>query len=281
MGQGYVRSAGRWFRLITTAFAMLMVLGKTSRATASQRETLSVFAPASLSDILPQLADVWTKKSGVPVEFQFGASSQLARQIREGAVVDVMISAHESWTQELLKKGDLLPPTVRRLFANRLVVASARSQQGVEARPLALMDDNGLRSLLQKAPQIAIAGEQVPAGVYAEEALRSLKTWEVLSPKLVRADHVRTVTRWLSTGVTPLGIVYRTDALASDLPIVYEFAAQAHTPIIYVGAVVKRGGHPKFGAAFLDFLTSGVSQEIYQKAGFMVPLGGKNRSAGL
>jgi molybdate transport system substrate-binding protein len=266
--------------------ALLTTPGTSGCAKAAEKETLSVFAPASLSDILPQLAESWTKKSGVPVVFQFGASSQMARQISEGAVVDVMISAHESWTRELLTKGDLLPPTVRRLFANRLVIAGSRtsptgatSQGTPSSTSSSVTDEKSLRALLEKAPQIALAGEQVPAGVYGEEALKSLKVWDLVSSKLVRGDHVRTVTRWLSSGAAPVGVIYRTDALASDLPILYKFDGDTHTPIVYIGAVVKRGGHPKFGAFFLDFLTSGGSQEIYQKAGFLIPQSPKKNAS--
>lgn len=250
-------------------------------AEAKGQDQLTVFAPASLTDLLPKLGEMWSAQSGVPVVFQFAATSQMARQISEGAVADILISAHESWTKSLLKEGAILPPTVRHLFENRLVVATASIQPSLSPKidANAFWDTAKLEQALLATPKLALAGEQVPAGVYAEEALRTLNIWEKVKTKIVRGDHVRSVAMWLKTSVAPIGIVYKTDALALGLPIVYEFERSPQNPIIYVGAVVKKGGHPKYGAAFLDFLTSGKAQKVYQDAGFVRPVPVRERSS--
>src|SRR5262249_54240796 len=51
--------------------------------------TVSVFAAASLTDCLKEIAAAYEKQSGDKVVFNFGASSFLARQIEEGAPADI------------------------------------------------------------------------------------------------------------------------------------------------------------------------------------------------
>ena len=54
-----------------------------------------VFAAASLTDALKEIAASWEIAGGESVVFNFAASSLLARQIREGAPADVFLSADE------------------------------------------------------------------------------------------------------------------------------------------------------------------------------------------
>ncbi len=57
---------------------------------------LRVSAAVSLTDALTTVAQQWEKAGNVHVELNFAASNILARQILEGAPVDVFISADES-----------------------------------------------------------------------------------------------------------------------------------------------------------------------------------------
>jgi len=50
---------------------------------------VTVFAAASLTESLKEIAATYEKQSGDKIIFNFGASSTLARQIEEGAPADV------------------------------------------------------------------------------------------------------------------------------------------------------------------------------------------------
>ncbi len=54
---------------------------------------VNVYAAASLSDVMQQIATNYEKASGDRLVFNFGGSSFLARQIVEGAPADVFFSA--------------------------------------------------------------------------------------------------------------------------------------------------------------------------------------------
>ena len=64
----------------------------------------------------------YEKENGDKLQFNFGASSMLARQIEEGAPADIFFSADEAKMEDLEKKGLLLAGTRRSLLSNVLVI---------------------------------------------------------------------------------------------------------------------------------------------------------------
>ena len=86
---------------------------------------LTVHAAASLTDAMKEIATTYEKESGDKLQFNFGASSLLARQIEEGAPADLFLSADEAKMDALEKKGLLLAGTRRSLLSNLLVIVVA------------------------------------------------------------------------------------------------------------------------------------------------------------
>jgi molybdate transport system substrate-binding protein len=74
---------------------------------------------------------------------------------------------------------------------------------------------------------------------------------------------------YVARGETPLGIVYKTDALAQKrVRIVGTFPEDSHSPITYPVALTRTAG-PE-AAAFLAYLGTERAKEIFAKAGFLV-----------
>src|ERR1043166_1587107 len=115
------------FRLI--GFAVAAQLAVPSRAA-----DLNVFAAASLSDALQEIAKSYGPTSGDRLRFNFGASSTLAVQIKQGAPADVFCSADEAKMDDLAKSGLIDADTRRSLLLNSLViVVSAEAGAAVSA----------------------------------------------------------------------------------------------------------------------------------------------------
>jgi hypothetical protein len=87
---------------------------------------IHVFAAASLTDVLKEIAAEYQKETGDKLVFNFAASSLLARQIQEGAPADVFFSADEEKMDGLERKGLLVKETRRRLLSNTLVIVVAK-----------------------------------------------------------------------------------------------------------------------------------------------------------
>ena len=98
--------------------AVLLVLGGLPARAAE----VTVFAAASLSNVLEDLGAAWERQGGEPVVFNFGASSILARQIADGAPADVFFSADEAKMDGLEERGEVVAGSRRGLLSNRLVI---------------------------------------------------------------------------------------------------------------------------------------------------------------
>src|SRR5690349_12360805 len=103
-------------RLLTLAIASLLWIGQIHGA------DITVFAAASLTDVLKDIGAAYEKQSGDKLVFNFGASSLLARQIEEGAPADVFFSADEAKMDALQSKGLILKETRKSRVSNSLVI---------------------------------------------------------------------------------------------------------------------------------------------------------------
>ena len=147
------------------------------------------------------------------MEPSFGASSTLARQIRDGAPADVFLSASPDWV-DFLREGGALAGEPIVLARNRLVcVASHGSPLAAQGAvdPRALLDRIGAEG------RVAIADEGVPAGEYARAALAHLGLLDAFTPHLVGQPDVRAVLHAVEIGELGAGFVYSTDAKVADV----------------------------------------------------------------
>jgi molybdate transport system substrate-binding protein len=226
---------------------------------------LTVFAASSLTNVLPKVASAWQRSGGHQVTFSFDGSSRLAKQIKEGAPADLYISANGQWMDFLEQAGQLGAKSRRDLLKNELVLAVPKGS------PLLSENLPDLQRFdFTSLPRLALAGENVPAGLYGKAALQSISAWETVQDRLIRGSHVRTVLAWLATGEIPAGIVYRTDvrAVAAKVEIVATFAADSHPPIVYPAAVIKGSASAAAARDFLAFCHSPQAQSIFSAAGF-------------
>ena len=227
--------------------------------------TVTVFAAASLSDVLNELALVYTQQTGNRVEFSFAATSMLARQIENGARADLLLAADQEWMDYVDQRGLIRKATRRNLLGNRLaLIAPADSTVRLSIGPeFPLLAALGGGRLATGDP------DSVPAGRYARAALVSLHVWNAIADRLVRADNVRGALAFVARGEAPLGIVYATDARADQrVRVVDLFPASSHPAITYVAALTTGASAP--AASFLDFLRSPTAAAAFERYGFSV-----------
>lgn len=244
-------------RLVLGALALLVPL-----PAAAQNTTVTVFAAASLTDSLKQVAASYKARTGTTVTLSFNASSTLARQIEQGAAADIFLSADTDWMDYLEKAGQIAPRTRKDLLGNRLVlVAASDAKPAPRIAPgfdLAGALGNGKLAMADPA--------SVPAGKYGKAALTALGVWDKVAPKVVQAENVRVALEYVARGEAPFGIVYATDAKIAPVKVVGTFPENSHPAIIYPVALTKSASPA--ARAFLAFLEGPVARTIFTKAGF-------------
>ena len=226
-----------------------------------------VFAAASLKEALDEVGGSFALGRAGRVDVSYAASGALARQIERGAPADIFISADTDWIDYVEQHGLAVPGTRRNLLANDLVlVAPAASQARVSLAP-----GVDLAAALGKGRLAMADPESVPAGKYGRAALTSLGAWKSVEGRIAPSENVRAALALVARGEAPLGIVYRTDALAvKGVRIVDTFPAASHPPIVYPLVVLKRSTSP-VANAFAGYLASPDARAIFERHGFRVP----------
>jgi molybdate transport system substrate-binding protein len=227
------------------------------------KPAITVFAAASLTDVLQELADGFSKDSSIPVRFSFAASSALARQIENGSRADVFFSADLEWMDYLQTRKLIQNASRHDVLGNQLVlIAPLDSKVTLKIAP-----HFPLGKMLGKGRLATGDPDSVPVGRYAHEALANLGVWDEVSARLVRADSVRSALAFVDRGEAALGIVYATDALIDDkVRLLDTFPAESHRPIIYPVALTV-GAKPE-AAKFLAYIRGPAGDVAFRHAGF-------------
>jgi len=251
-------------RRIAGLLAGLMMLAAPAVA-----QPVTVFAAASTTNALTDIAEAFTASGGGKVTLSFAASSTLAKQVEQGAPVHVFLSADEKWMTYLADKGLIDPATRVNLLGNRLALIAPAD--GATA-PVDIAPGFPLAQLLGDGRLVTGDPDHVPVGLYARQALEKLGVWSAVQDRLARVDSPRAALALVERGEVPLGIVYTTDAAISPkVKVVGIFPADSHPPVVYPAALVA-GPLPPSARAFLEFMGAPAAKAIWQKYGFMGPL---------
>ncbi|CAM3934054.1 molybdate ABC transporter substrate-binding protein [Geobacillus stearothermophilus] len=222
---------------------------------------LTVSAAASLQEALEEAKTAFERKHpNIRIQYNFGASGALQKQISEGAPVDLFFSAAAEPFEKLKAEGLIDSKHEKTVLANELVLIAPKQGEGA----VQSLDD------IIRAKRIAIGiPESVPAGMYAKQTLEKAGLWEKVAPKLVYAKDVRQVLTYVETGNVDAGFVYRTNALASEnVNIVAAVPSGMHDPIVYPLGVVKTSKHLKEAQQFYSYLTNGPALQMFEEHGF-------------
>jgi molybdate transport system substrate-binding protein len=247
-------------RLTAVALALSLAgCGTADSAAGDQGEVsgdITVFAAASLTESFEELGKRFeAAHSGTKVTFNFGGSSTLAKQINDGAPVDVFASAAPKNMAEVTGADD--PTTFVR---NKLMIAvPAGNPGGIE----------GLADFADDAKKIALCAEEVPCGAAARKALDAAGV--TAKPDTLERD-VKAVLTKVSLGEVDAALVYQTDVKAAGDAvegIAFPEADQAIND--YPIAVLKDAPNAGGARAFVDFVLSTDGEAVLTKAGFEKP----------
>jgi molybdate transport system substrate-binding protein len=229
-------------------------------SSAQKPETIRIFAASSLTESLGEaIVRFETSHPGARVVPQFGASSELARQILAAAPAHLFFSADDSQMDRVAAGGAIEERSRRDLLSNQLVVVEARTAASVVHGPWDL----------ERVGRLALADpEAVPVGVYARRYLEKLGLWERLRSRVVPTLDARGALAAVASGNVDAGFVYRTDArIEPRVRVAFEVPRDEGPRIAYPLALVR--GAPEEARALLSFLSSAEARAIFERHGFI------------
>ena len=226
-------------------------------------EKVTVFAAASLTNALNEISAQYKQEKQTEVVASYASSSTLARQIEQGAPANLFISADQQWMDYAIDKNLMVADSRHTLLGNDLVLIAPKDSKLND-----VVINKETKSLLNGGKLAVGDPDHVPVGIYAKESLEYLGAWDTVSPDMARTNNVRSGMALVERDEAPLGIVYGSDAVASDkVKVVGVFPADSHKPVEYPMAVVK-GQDNKAVRDFYDYLKTPQAAEIFKKYGF-------------
>jgi len=241
--------------LTLRALPLLAVLLLWAAGCAKQPTTPSVhvLAAASLSSLLQDVSAHFTDPRLV---CQFAASSEVRRQVEQGAAADLIILADVRAMDSLEQAGQVRPGSRQDLFGNILVLVTPPDQSSKVNK----LED------LPYAERIAIGEpETVPLGAYTKQSLLALDLWDALRGRLIYGKDARVVASWVRRGEVDAGIVYGSDA--AHLRRVARIPSSTHAPIVYPAAIARHATNPDGAARLLAFLASSSGRDLTRAHG--------------
>jgi molybdate transport system substrate-binding protein len=229
-----------------------------------------VAAAADLKFALSEIAAGFTRETGQRVRITFGSSGDLARQIAQGAPIELLLSADERYVFDLQRAG--LAKGEGALYAiGRLALFAPHGS------PLTLDPDlAGLRAAVAEGriTRFAIANPQhAPYGQAAKEVLQRLGVWQQLEPALVIGENASQAMQFAASGSCQGGIVPLSLAVAPEIAKLGSFERVPptwHAPLRQRMVLTARAGPA--AAAFYEHMrrAAGVRDTLV-RFGFTLP----------
>lgn len=225
--------------------------------------TITVSVAASVKDAMDEIKKLYvTEKSNVTINYNFGSSGALQKQIEQGADVDMFMAAATKQMDELSQKSLILEDSKVNLLGNTVVLVVRNDALGIS---------DFKDSASEKIKKIALGEPKtVPCGQYAEEIYKTLNILDKVKTKAVYGKDVKEVLTWVETGNVDAGVVYGTDAKASTKVKVAAVAANDlyKTPVVYPVAVIKASKNIDATKEFLKFISDSEAKAVFEKYGF-------------
>jgi molybdate transport system substrate-binding protein len=255
------------FGLLLTLLLLVLATGCGVRS--SNTSTIIVYAAASLTDVMTDLARTYELRNpGREIVFNFGSSSQLALQILDGAPADLFASANLDQLERVGREGEL-DGSIERFATNRLVlITPVDNTSGIR----------GLADLGSKDLQLIVAVEGVPIREYTEQVFGTLAEQPDFGPEWLNQvrknvvseeESVRFLSAKVALGEASAAIVYRSDVTPDlrDRLSVFEIDHDLSPLAEYYVAPIA-GGARSSSLGFVEFILSPQGQSVLESWGF-------------
>jgi molybdate transport system substrate-binding protein len=251
------------------ASALVLVAGckdKSANPGARQGDPLRVAAAADLALAFKDVGAAWEKETGKKVDFSFGSTGLLAKQIEEGAPFDVYAAANVSFVDEVIKNGACSADS-KSLYARGRIVIWSKDPQKLPKTIEELKDP--------KYSKIAIANpEHAPYGLAAQQAMTKAGVWDSVKPRAVFGENVQQTLMFARSENADVAFVALSLAVSSPgnwIPV----DPALHEPLDQA-LVACNGGKantPKTNEAkeLIAFIGSPEGRSIMKKYGFLLP----------
>lgn len=253
-------------RLLTALLTVLLISSCSQRSAndnEANQKKLYVAAAADLAPAFEEIGRGFEQETGIQVVYSFGSTGTLAKQIENGAPMDLFAAANSEFIDDLARKGLIIPDT-KALYARGRITIWTKADSRLRIEKLEDL-------AAAEVGKIGIANpEHAPYGTAAREALQSVGIWETVKPKLVFGENVRQTLQYAETGNVDVSIVALSLSVQSKgrWTLIPE---ELHKPLDQALAVIKSTTHEQQARQFAAYINGAQGRLIMRKYGFILP----------
>lgn len=226
--------------------------------------SIRISAASNLAKAFAEVGTQFEAASGIKATFDFGASGMLARQIKEGAPIDVFASANEQFVDDVLAAGKC-DKTTKVMYARAPIVLWVKHGGVAPPKTLAELADKRFASIAIANPETA------PYGKAAKQALDKLGILAAVEPRLKLAENIQQTLQFAQTGNVEAAFVAASlvvdDKDGTTIPVPPEL----YDPIDQAMVVCSTGPAGDAAKKFAAFVTSDAGQAIMTRFGYTQP----------
>ncbi len=210
-----------------------------------------------------QIIPLFERETKHTVVATYGPTGGLYTQIMNGAPFDVMLSADAERPKLLEDNGGGVKGTRFTFAVGKVVLWSPTA--GVVDHQGEVLRKGSFQHIAIPNPKIA------PYGAAAVEALKGVKLWDALEPKVVYGQDLNQTYQMIATGNAALGFVALSQ-LKADRPndVFWAPPANLHAPIRQDAILLTRSKDLAGAQAFLAFLKSPKARAAIESFGYGV-----------
>lgn len=221
----------------------------------------NVAVAANFTDAAKEIATAFRQKTGHQAILSFGSSGQFQTQITQGAPFQVFLSADDIRPRKLVEDG-LAVADSRFTYAMGKLVLWSKSPGFVKGEETLR---SGTFAKLSICNPIA-----APYGAAAVAAMKSLKLYETLQPRLVEGATITQTYQFVETGNAELGFVALSQLTVNDAGSRWLVPQELYDPIRQDAVLLKSGADNEAARAFVQFLRGPEARAIIEKYGYVI-----------
>ena len=247
--------------LTLCALAATLGCGNNGTQPRAAQEPITIAAAANLAGVIDELTDLFEERTGIRAVVSLGSTASLAHQIENGAPFDVFLAADTEHVDRLVELG-LVTAESRRVYARGVLVCWSASHN-----MSALHDLTSPRFKVIAVPKPEVA----PYGFAAVDALKALKLWAALEPKIVYAQNVAMAKQFAESrnadaALTAGSLISVEDRAEAPDPL--PIPSHLHAPLDQALGIVAGSPSPHAAEAFAAFLLSDEMQTWLVSRGY-------------
>ena len=244
-------------RLLSNLLASLFLVVVPAHA-----DEISVAVAANFTAPMKLIAAEFERDSGHKLVTSFGSTGKFYAQIKNGAPFEVLLTADDETPDKLMKEGAAVSGSAFTYAIVKLVVWSAKP--GLVDGAGAVLKRGDFAHLSLAEPKLA------PYGAAGVEAMKALRVYEAIQPKIVTAENITQAYQFISSGNAELGFVALSQVL-KDGKIdgsSWLVPANLYSPIRQDAVILEKGRGKPAVDALMKYIRGDKAKAIIKSFGY-------------